>query len=780
MNPFEQLEYNKIKSILAEECHSSLGRELALSLQPLDEKKQIEYKLSFTGEVQNLLKSGISFNFENVSDISKLLQEFEHQTYNFEEFRKIYFNILAANNITRHTDEIEDSPLYLALIGKIASLDFLEKRFNDIFDAEGEVKDSASKELTSIRRRKKQLRINAISALNKKIEDLATSNYLHDKIVTQRDGRFVIPVKEGATSFINGIVHGRSASKSSIFIEPQEVVGLNNELDLATNEEKQEIFRIFKEFTENILASKEIILTNTKIVQELDYYFAAARVANILQAEIPQIEEKPFLNLNSARHPLLIYTYENYNDVIPFDLELGKDFKLLLISGPNTGGKTVTLKTVGLLTLMALSGLPIPAAESSCIGIFSNIFADIGDYQSLENALSTFSSHIKNIEGMVKTGSKDTLVLIDEIGAATDPEQGSALAQAILERLVEKEVLGVITTHYTALKVFAEQHDNCVNAAMQFDPEKHIPTYQFKLGLPGNSFAIEVASQLGLEETLIQRAKELTGNQNVELTNLLKKMTEEKLELSRQNYQFQLKTALLNGKIEEHQQKISHLENETKEIKKQSIREARDFLTSLQKELNREIDNIKKTDKEKRKTLLENSFKKITKMNLDLARTENEFFEEKRIPLKVPKTGQTVWVKDVEMEGEIIEISANNIKIDMNGIFLTTTKDKLFKITSRKSKTAQPKKVTLPVRETKFELKLLGYRFEEALLEIEIFIDKAVMSDLPFVRIVHGKGTGALRSKIRQYLKNNKKVLDFYSPPPQAGGDGVTVVKLEG
>ena len=220
MNPFEQLEFNKIRSILVEECHSSLGKELVLKLQPLREKKQIEYKLSFTGEVQNLLKSGISFNFENVSDISKLLKEFEHQTYNFEEFRKIYFNILAANNITRNTDEIEDSPLYLALIGKIVSLDSLEKRFNDIFDAEGEVKDSASKELASIRRRKKQLRKNVISVLNKKIEDLTASNYLHDKIVTQRDGRFVIPIKEGATSFINGIVHGRSASKSSIFRTP--------------------------------------------------------------------------------------------------------------------------------------------------------------------------------------------------------------------------------------------------------------------------------------------------------------------------------------------------------------------------------------------------------------------------------------------------------------------------------------------------------------------------------------------------------------------------------
>ncbi len=780
MNPFEQLEYSKIKSILAKECHSPLGRELVLDLQPLDKKKKIEYKLFLTGEVQNLLKSGVSFNFENVSDISKLLQNFEHQTYNFEEFRKIYFNVSTANNITRNTEEIEDAPLYQELINKIAPLDFLEKRFNAIFDAEGDVKDSASKELASIRRKKKQLRKNVIAVLNKKIEDLSTSNYLHDRIVTQRDDRFVIPVKEGATSFINGIVHGRSASKSSIFLEPQEAVGLNNELDLASNEEKQEIFRIFKEFTENILSSKDQILANTKILQELDYYFAAARFANILQAEIPQIEEKPYLNLNSARHPLLIYTYENYDDVIPFDLELGKDFKLLLISGPNTGGKTVTLKTVGLLTLMALSGLPIPAAESSCIGIFSNIFADIGDYQSLENALSTFSSHIKNIEGMVKSGSKDTLVLIDEIGAATDPEQGSALAQAILERLAEREVLGVITTHYTALKVFAEQHDNCMNAAMQFDPEEHIPTYKFKLGLPGNSFAIEVASKLGMEETLIRRAKELTGNQNVELTDLLKKMTEEKLEFSRQNYQFQLKTALLNRKIEEHQQKISYLENETKEIKKHSIREARDFLTSLQKELNKEIDNIKKADKEKRKILLENSFKKITKMNMDLAKTENEFLDEKRIPLKVPKTGQIVWVKDIEMEGEIIEISGNNIKVDINGIFLTTTKDKLYRTTSRKTKTTQKKKVTLPACDTKLELKLLGYRFEEALPEIEVFIDKAVMSDLPFVRIVHGKGTGALRSKIRQYLKNNKKVLDFYSPPPQAGGDGVTVVKLEG
>ncbi|MCK4653673.1 MAG: Smr/MutS family protein, partial [Candidatus Cloacimonetes bacterium] len=478
------------------------------------------------------------------------------------------------------------------------------------------------------------------------------------------------------------------------------------------------------------------------------------------------------MNLINARHPLLLETMDNFDDVIPFNLELGSDFKLLLISGPNTGGKTVTLKSVGLLTLMALSGLPIPANSESSIGIFRDVFADIGDNQSLENALSTFSSHIKNIKEMVKSGDINSLILIDEIGAATDPEQGSALAQAILEKLTERNVLGVITTHYTALKIFAEQHENCINAAMQFDPGKHLPTYQFKLGLPGNSFAIEVASQLGMDEILIDRAKELTGNQNVELTDLLKRMTEEKMELSRQNYQSQLKTALLNKKISEHQNKIEQLEKETKKIRKNSIKEARDFLITLQKELNEEISNIKKLNKEKRKNLLEKSLQKITEINREFTEEEEELLEVKRSPVKIPKIGQTVWIKEVEMEGEIIEISNNSIKVDMNGIFLTTSKDNLYQVTKAGKKPIKSKVISVPKKDIKLELKILGYRFDEALPEIEAFIDNAVMNGLSSVRIVHGKGTGALRSKVRQYLKNNKKAVDFFTPPPSAGGDG--------
>ncbi|HHE38566.1 MAG TPA: endonuclease MutS2, partial [Candidatus Cloacimonetes bacterium] len=552
---FEQLEYTKIKELLVQECQSEPGKTVASKLQPLINKKEIDHKLKLTSEIQECLKNRIYFNFENVSDVVGLLRNFHHQTYNFEEFRKIYFNISAANTLKKRIEKLEDYQNFYRIVEDILILSELEKRFNEIYFTDGEIKDSASSQLFSIRKRKKEMRKRIVSSLNEKIEDFASSNFLFDKVVTQRDGRFVIPVKEGSISFVKGIVHGKSASKSSVYMEPEEVVGLNNDIHILESEEKQEIFRILKKFSDDIQHSKKDILKNTEIVKQIDFYFASARFAIRLKAEKPKIAEKPYLNLIEARHPLLIESYDDYKKVIPFSLELGKDFKLLLISGPNTGGKTVTLKTVGLLTLMALSGLLIPAKTDSTIGIFPEVFADIGDNQSLENAMSTFSSHMKNIEGMVSKGNSNSLVLIDEIGASTDPEQGSALAQAILEKLVEKNVAGVITTHYTALKVFAEKTRGCMNAAMQFDPEKHLPTYQFKLGLPGNSFAIEVAAKLGLDEKLIKRAKELTGNQNVELTELLKKMGEEKAELARKNYQFSLKTSLLDQKISEHQDK---------------------------------------------------------------------------------------------------------------------------------------------------------------------------------------------------------------------------------
>ncbi|RLC53066.1 MAG: hypothetical protein DRI23_01410 [Candidatus Cloacimonadota bacterium] len=777
MNSFSQLEYDKVKSIIANECQSPLGFERAISLIPITRKTKIEYSLTIIEELQGLQKNTLSFNFHKVSDIFKLISEVKHQTFNFEEFRKIYFNIAAANSVNCPAEDIEDNPEFIKIVNKIFKLPELENRFNAIFDADGDVKDNASSTLASIRKRKRRLRKNVVSTLNTRVEEYSKQNYLQDKIVTQRDGRFVIPVKESQASFVQGIVHGRSSSRASVYVEPQEVVGLNNEIELASSEEKQEIFRIFSEYTQQIRNFSDDIIENTYQIGLLDYFSSAARFANRLECNKPEIVERPYIKLSNARHPLLIETMGDIKKVIPFNLELGKDYRLLVISGPNTGGKTVTLKTVGLLTLMALSGLPIPAQIDSKIGIFQNVFADIGDNQSLENALSTFSSHITNIDEMVKNGNSNSLVLIDEIGAATDPEQGSALAQAILEKLAVQNISGVITTHYTALKVFAEQHENCCNAAMQFDVEKHIPTYSFKLGLPGNSFAIEVASRLGMDDTLISRAKELAGSQNVEMTDLLKKMSEEKKSLARENYQYQLKSALLSKKINEHQQKIDALNKESKEIKKKSMLQAREFLTGLQKELNKEISDIKKAGKNQRKENLEKTLTKINRKNKEFGTEINGLNDLQREAIQHPEIGQNVWLKDIDTEGEIVSINGKSIKVDMGGIFFTTTLDNLYKL-APKPKRKTSKRSKIPKADVKLELKILGFTFDEAKPEIDKFIDDAAMNGLGSIRIVHGKGTGALRAKVRQYLRSNKKGLDFFTPPPEAGGDGVTVVKL--
>jgi len=778
MNALKQLEFDKIREILISACQSAPGKELANSLMPLTDRNEIIYRLDLTSEIQELLLRNIRFDFSALSNIKKLLEEIKHEVFNFEEFDQIYKNVSLSNRIIKEFKDLEDCPLFSQQLEKITDLPVLENEFERIFTPDGEVKDSASTELARIRKRKKQLRKSVISNLNKKIEELSALNLVYDKIVTQRDGRFVIPVKEGTTAQVQGIVHGRSSSRSSIYLEPAEVVNTNNEIDLLTSEEKEEIYRIFRKFTGDILLEKTTILSNIKTLNTFDFYFAVAGVSNRYKAEKPVIIDKPEVNLIEARHPLLIETFNDIKKVIPFSVELGKDYNLLLISGPNTGGKTVTLKTVGLLSMMALSGIPIPARPESEIGIFEHFFADIGDFQSLENSLSTFSSHISNIKKMLENANERSLVVIDEIGAATDPEQGSALAQSILEELVKKQVIGIITTHYTSLKLFAERSENCINAAMQFDPEKHSPTYQFKLGLPGNSFAIEVAAQLGLDQDLITRAKALAGNQNVELTDLLKKMSQQKNELAQHNYQFKLKSSLLGLKVKEYESKISNLKSEEKTIKKKSLREARDFLATLQKDLNQEISSVKKSNK--KNTDLKKTLNRVVQLNHKLRKEEEDLTPINLKPVVNPKVGETIWVKDFEDIGEIINIKDELIKVRINEIQYTTGIDNLFQLDKKEAKKETVRaRIQVPEKQFNFELKLLGFRFDEARPEIDLLIDNARVNGLLMVRIVHGKGTGVLRKKVRQYLRSHKKVKEFHTPPPEAGGDGVTVVSLK-
>jgi DNA mismatch repair protein MutS2 len=776
MFALEQLEFPKFKRILASYCHSALGKDLASELAPLGSVDEINKRAALISEMQEFLQR-MDFSFFNLENIESLLFHFEHQTYDFDEFKKIVISIQISNSICSDIEKTSDFPLLKEILEKLTPFPDIEQRFHRIFDADGSVLDSASSTLRSIRAKKISLRRSIMKTLQDNLDQFAQQKYLQESIVTQRDGRFVIPIKEGSAAFVKGIVHGRSSSKASVYMEPENVVKLNNSMEMTNSEEKQELFRIMREFTIEILNYKKELYQNQNQMAFLDFHLAAARWANKVRAVIPTISNEIKINLRQARHPLLIETLGSLEKVVPFDIALGEDFKMLVISGPNTGGKTVTLKTIGLLCLIALSGLPIPADESSSIYPFEHIFADIGDQQSLENALSTFSSHIKSISQMTGFGTEKSLVLIDEIGAATDPEQGSALAQAILEDMTEKKMLGVITTHYIALKLFAENHPNCRNAAMHFDPQEHVPTYHFQLGLPGNSFAIEVASNLGFPQSLIQRAKILTGKQSIELTEILKKMNEEKIALSRQLYEYQLKTSLLNKKVSEYEDKIVKLEEEGSIIKKNSLKQARDFLIQMQNELNSELKEIKKRDKSKKE--VEQTVQRVQQKYKEISSDLQDLKKERLESVESPQIGQKVWLAELETEGEIIEITNETVKLDLDGMFFSTSWDKIYQVDSKNQKKKKTFKTASSFQmPAKMELNIIGYRFEDALPLLEKFIDAASYHGLEKIRIVHGKGTGALRSKVRRYLKQRKYVKDFYTPPDEVGGDGVTIAVM--
>ena len=779
---FYHLEFYKIIELIKNECHSQFSKELIEQLIPLDNKEEIVKRLSFNDELQQIIRRGIGYSFEGLSDLKILLIEWIYQNYNFEEFKQIVSVIQIANSISRDHEAFEDYPLFLRIVKRIYSFEYIEKRFLEIFTPDGDVLDSASKELAQIRRRKKQIRERIISTLSKMNKDQKYENYIQDKIISHRDDRYVVLLKEGAVSFIDGISHGRSTSSSSVYFEPKEVVGMNNELNQTDSDEKKEIFRILSEYSKVILESKNEIYQNCLILQRLDAGFAIGRFSNSIQASIPEIVEEPILELNRARHPLLITQFGDIRKVIPFDLNLGTETRILLISGPNTGGKTITLKTIGLLTLMALSGLPISANIGSKIGLFKKVFADIGDNQSIESYLSSFSAHIKNINEMLIDGDSESLILVDEIGAATDPEQGSALAQAILETFVDKGVVGVITTHYTALKIFAENSDSCVNASMQFDSTQHLPTYRFQYGLPGNSFAIEIASGLGVESHIIQRARDLSGNQNVELTDLLQKMNEEKKKLAVNNYQLELKTRLTEQKVSEYEKKIEQIEQDKKKILRDSLNDAKDFLIQMQKEYSSELDDIKKLNKEERKTRIDKEMTKIINLRDELSSKQQETSnpkERQRVKGNI-EIGSIVWVKKIDTIATVVELSKDSAKVDMNGILFSIPMSNLI----LHSKDFKEEKVIFSSNAKsesisgKLEINVIGKIFDEALPMIESFLDQAMLSGMNRVRIVHGKGTGILRKKIRDYLRRNKKVIDFYSPAPEAGGDGVTVVSF--
>ncbi len=785
MYSFNKLEFDKLKELIKTHCNSYLGKDKIDELVPLSDIAEINKQTVMIDTFQSMIKEGLSVNIEDLSNLEYFFSEFKGSIMSIEEFQLVITNIRIGNILKQKLANFEGYPKVKRYFAELQAYPEITDRYDRIFSPEGDVLDTASPELNRIRKSRKDTRSSIQRTLNTKLHDPKFEKFLQEKIITTRGDRFVVPIKEGKVKFVGGVVQERSSSGASVFVEPPEIVEMNNKISFLKQAEKEEIYRIFKKFTQMILPLEESLIKNTELIGLFEFFYACASFSNYLKANKVQIVSEPIISLKEARHPLLIHTLRGVEKVIPFQLEIGDNYNILVLSGPNTGGKTVTLKGTGLLTMMALSGLPIPADKESKIGIFEHIFADIGDEQSLETSLSTFSSHIGQIKKMIDNANSKTLILIDEIGSSTDPEQGSALAQAVLEEVEKLSAKGIITTHFTALKVFAEQNENCRNASMQFDSREHKPTYRFVFGLPGDSFAIDVAEGLGLNEDIIKRSKELAGTQNVELTNLIKRLESEKKKLGKITYEHQLQVALLKGREDEYKNKIIKLETEAKEIKKKHLKEAQQYLIDMQKELHQDMDNIKKLDKEERKTKNQKILNKLSKKHSEISAEHQKLSSHKGSKIRLPQVGMRIWVESFETEASIVEISKSTVIVDMDGITFKTSIDNILTIPEHREKAnAKAKEETVSIvssnvaPKASFELKLLGLTFDEAKVLINDFIDNANLAGLKKLRIVHGKGTGALRTKVRQHLQRIRIVKTFYTPPENAGGSGVTIVEL--
>lgn len=646
---------------------------------------------------------------------------------------------------------------------------------------EDTIDDKASKNLQSIRRKQKKLEQDIRNKLNEMLHSSTYSKYIQENIITIRNNRFVIPVKEEYRSQIKGLIHDVSNAGSTIFIEPISVFEMNNELNSLKKEEELEIEKILQELTELFYPYIKELELDVTLISKLDFIFAKAKFSKSIQGTTPLINSQKEINLKNARHPLI-----NADKVVPISLHLGKNFSILLITGPNTGGKTVTLKTVGLLTCMACSGLNIPCDENSSIYVFDNIFADIGDNQSIVNSLSTFSSHILNIVEITKHATKDSLILVDELGSGTDPLEGANLAISILDYFKTIGSLTIATTHYQELKQYALVTDGFENASVEFDISTLSPTYKLLVGIPGKSNAFEISKKLGLDENIITKAQSFMTSNQINIENLLKTIYDDKSLIEKEKEK-------ISQELEDVTKLRKSLEKENEDVKRQEQDlinnakiKARNILLEAKEDANQ---IIKKMDSSTHHQDLENARNtlntKIKNINIETTNTKNTI--ENMLEAKDIKPNMEVFVTTLGQHGIVLShvSKSNEVQVQVGSLKMNVAiKHLTLPNTSAKSKSSLTgnnleKPYPSKTQTIKSEIKVIGLNVEEAIFVVDKFLDDALLSKLQTVRIVHGKGTGKLRNGIHQFLKNHPHVHSFRLGTYGEGETGVTVITLK-
>lgn len=778
------LEYDKILSKLVQHCGCCISRELAAELKLEVELDEVNSNLTLTSEAESyFLRTGYS-PVDDFPDMRSALKRMNAVLFlNCEELLNIGKCLkairVAREQLVPQSMESDDPGAIANLASGLIGHRYLEDEINRCILNEDELFDGASPALARIRRDKRIANERVREKLNSIIRSSTYSKYLQDPLITIRNGRFVVPVKQEYRQQIPGLIHDQSGSGQTLFIEPAAVVELGNEFKKLSIEEQAEVERILTELTAAIKPSANDIYSDLYILGDIDLAFAKAKLAKEMRAVLPKINNEGRINIIRGRHPLI----PSYS-VVPTDIRLGTDFRTLIVTGPNTGGKTVTLKTIGLFTLMTQSGMFVPANVGTEIAVFENIFADIGDEQSIEQSLSTFSSHMKNIVGILEGADDRSLVLLDELGAGTDPIEGAALAMSILEELHGRGSFTAATTHYSEIKAFALTHEGMENASMEFDVDKLVPTYRLFIGIPGKSNAFEISRRLGISEEIINSAKAFIKKEDTDFESILsdaeakRRKAEEDMELAEQS------RLVHDQLVEELRQERAKLETEKAELRQKAREEARKIVADARREMEQlivQIRSIKSIDQREADRIIQQSRDSHRKTEGELA---DEIIKPKTADGKAPKAvkpGDLVSVISLGQKGTVLSKPDKNGNVQVQiGIIKVPVKLSDIRLSGEKQANGVSVKVEYnPGNTVGLELDIRGKLVDEALPLVDKYLCDAHLQGLTEVNIIHGKGTGALRAGIQSYLKNHSRVKSFRNGNYGEGDYGVTVVTLK-
>lgn len=780
------LEYDAVKTQIKPFLSTVAGEKELRDLLPTSNAQKMQQWLAETADASRVLRWQGGISIPKLADVKPHMQRLRiHAALSGTELAQVGRVLFTTGQIRSFFENLvadrgEALPALAVYYNELVILPELTRRVNVAIDGDGRLNDEASAELHRIR----QAITGTENAIRQKMQDYTrgkTAQYLSDPIVTIRNDRYVLPVKATYRQKFGGVVHDQSQTGQTLYIEPADVVDMNNRLREYTLKERREEERVLIELSAQLEPEADSIENNAQLLGHLDFLNAKARYAVVIKAIEPEFSPENHVRLLKARHPLL-----NPDKVVPNDIIIGEDYSAIIVTGPNTGGKTITLKTLGLLQIMAQSGLFIPAAEYSSVGIFKEIFADIGDEQSIEQSLSTFSAHMVNIIDILSETDKDSLVLFDELGAGTDPQEGAALAMAILDAVGETGAYSVATTHYPELKVYGYNRADTINASMEFDIDSLRPTYKFLIGVPGRSNALEIAKKLGLDKNIIDSASALTTEDSQELNDMIADLVARRNAVLTQQVELTKKVIENRQLKNDYESKLESIDKERAKAVEEAKKEANHIVADARRKTDKIIADLHKMARDGA-TIKENKLidakGALNAMHQEPSATNNRILRKakqaKQVPLLV---GDTVLVREYGQQGTIVrKLKDHKFEVQMGILKMVLTSEEIEKQTNQS--TNEPKSTKKKRRnsssvntnkainraEASAKLDLRGVRYEPAMAELDRFIDKALLNNLSSVEIIHGKGTGAIRQGVQEYLRSHRQVQSFKFTGPDQG-----------